>query len=92
MRFLALAAALGTCAAAGALAAVAAVPAPDPLAALAAASGHAATVRFHATGTRVIEGRTVTTTFDQLGSRRLVRRCVDGVCGGTWFDGTREWT
>nr|MDP9107152.1 retropepsin-like domain-containing protein [Candidatus Eremiobacteraeota bacterium] len=49
-------------------------------------------VRFHATGTRVLEGRTVTTTFDQLDSRRLVRRCVEGVCGGTWFDGTREWT
>ena len=92
VRPLALAAALGTGAAAAALAGVAAVPAPDPLAALAAASGHAATVRFHATGTRVIEGRTVTTTFDQLGSRQLVRRCVGGVCGGTWFDGTREWT
>jgi hypothetical protein len=91
VRSLALAAALGTVAAA-ALSAVAAVPPADPLAAVAAASGHAAAVRFHATGTRVVEGRTVTTTFDQLGSRRLVRRCVDGVCGGTWFDGTLEWT
>jgi aspartyl protease len=91
VRSLALAAALGTGAAA-AIAAAAAAPPPDPLTALAAASGHAGAVRFHATGMRVVEGRTVTTTFDQLGSRRLVRRCVDGVCGGTWFDGSREWT
>jgi hypothetical protein len=91
VRLLALAAALGTVAVA-ALRAVAAVPPPDPLAALAAASGHAAAVHFHATGTRTVEGRTVTTTLDELGTRRLVRRCVDGVCGGTWFDGTREWT
>ena len=39
-----------------------------------------------------VEGRTVTTTLDVLGTQRLVRRCVAGVCGGTWFDGSREWT
>jgi hypothetical protein len=91
VRPLALAAALGV-AAAAAVRATAAVPPPDPLAALAAATGHAGTARFHATGTRIVEGRTVTTTLDELGTRRLVRRCVDGVCGGTWFDGTRAWT
>jgi hypothetical protein len=49
-------------------------------------------VHFRATGTRLVESRTVTTTVDQLGTQRLVRRCVAGVCGGTWFDGAREWT
>ncbi len=89
MRSLTLAAALGTGAAAAALAAA---PPPDPLGALAAANGHPALVRFHATASRVIEGRTILTTVDQLGAQRLVRRCNDGVCGGTWFDGAREWT
>ena len=83
VRPLALAAVLG---------AMAAAPPADPLGALAAANGHAAGVRFHATGTRVVEGRTVETTLDMLGAQRLVRRCVAGVCGGTWFDGSREWT
>jgi hypothetical protein len=83
VRPLALAVVLGTGAAA---------PQPDALAALADANGHAAAVRLHATGTRVVEGRTVVTTLDQLGAQRLVRRCVAGVCGGTWFDGSREWT
>ena len=75
-----------------ALGAVAAAPQPDALGALAGANGHAATVRLHATGTRVVEGRTVTTSLDVLGTQRLVRRCVGDVCGGTWFDGSREWT
>ena len=83
VRPLALAAVLG---------AGAAAPPADPLAALAAANGHPAAVRLHATGMRVVEGRPVTTTLDVLGSQRLVRRCVAGVCGGTWFDGSREWT
>src|ERR1700676_3336346 len=74
------------------LGAVAAAPQPDGLAALADANGHPAAVRLHATGTRVVEGRSVITTLDQLGAQRLVRRCVAGVCGGTWFDGFREWT
>ncbi|HTD35295.1 MAG TPA: retropepsin-like aspartic protease [Candidatus Elarobacter sp.] len=72
-----------------------AAPPPDPLAALtalAAANGHAAGVHLRATGTRVVEGRTVTVAVDQLGTRRLVRHCVNEVCGGTWFDGEREWT
>ena len=92
VRPLALAAALGAGAAAPGIGAGAAAPPPDPLTALAVANGHAATVRLHATGTRAVEGRTVTTTLDLLGTQRLVRRCVAGVCGGTWFDGTREWT
>ena len=92
VRPLALAAALCAATAAAAAGAGAAAPAADPLAVLAAANGHAATVRFRATGTRVVEGRTVTTTLDLLGAQRLVRRCVAGVCGGTWFDGSREWT
>ncbi|HEX3466005.1 MAG TPA: retropepsin-like aspartic protease [Candidatus Elarobacter sp.] len=86
MRSLALAAAAGLLGAAA--------PPPDPLAALAmiaAASGHAATVHLRATGTRVYEGRTITTRLDQLGVQRLVRRCVGDVCGGTWFDGVRQW-
>jgi hypothetical protein len=91
VRFLALAAASGAVAAM-ALGARAAAPPPDPLAAIATANGHPAAVRFHATSTRVIEGRTVATTFDVFGTQRLLRRCVDGVCGGTWFDGTRMWT
>ncbi|MEA2787535.1 MAG: hypothetical protein QOF71_3639, partial [Candidatus Eremiobacteraeota bacterium] len=74
------------------LGAVAAAPTPDALAGLAAANGHAAAVRLHATGSRVVEGRTITTTLDVLGTQRLERRCVAGVCGGTWFDGSREWT
>jgi len=91
VRPLALAAALAAAAAAAA-GARAAAPPPDPLAAIAAANGHAATVRVHATGTRVLEGRTVTTSLDVLGTQRLFRRCVAGVCGGTWFDGSREST
>ena len=71
---------------------VAAAPPPDPLAALAAANGRAASLHLRATGTRVVEGRTVTTVVDQLGPKRLVRRCINEVCGGTWFDGSHEWT
>lgn len=84
MRPLALAAAVAT---------IAAAPPPaDPLAAIAAANGHAASFHLRATGKRVVEGRTVTTVVDQLGTQRLVHRCLNGVCGGTWFDGSREWT
>ncbi len=74
------------------LATVGAAPPLDPLASLAAANGHPAEVHFRARGSRVVEGRTVTTTLDQLGQTRLVERCIAGVCGGDWFDGTREWT
>ncbi|MBV9440477.1 MAG: retropepsin-like domain-containing protein, partial [Candidatus Eremiobacteraeota bacterium] len=70
---------------------VAAAPPPDPLAALAAANGHPAAVHLRATAKRVVEGRTILTTLDQLGAQRLVRRCVGEVCSGTWFDGRREW-
>ena len=77
---------------AAALAIVAAAPPPDPLAALAAANGHAALLHLRAAGKRVVEGRTVTTVVDQLGPQRLVRRCINEVCGGTWFDGSRQWT
>ena len=83
MRGLALAAAFVTFAAA---------PPPDPLAAIAEASGHSAALHFHAVGTRVDEGRTVVTTIDQLGPTKLIRRCIAGVCGGIWFDGARRWT
>jgi hypothetical protein len=77
---------------AAALASVAAAPAAGPLAVLAAANGHPAGVHLHATGSRVVEGRAETTSFDQLGQTRLLERCIAGVCGGTWFDGNREWT
>ena len=71
---------------------LAAAPPSDPLTALAAANGHPAAVHFRASASRVIEGRTVTTTFDQLGATELLDRCIAGVCGGIWFDGTRTWT
>jgi len=77
---------------AAAFATLAAAPPSDPLAAIAEASGHPAVLHFRATGTHVEEGRTVVTTFDQLGTAALIRRCVAGVCGGTWFDGSRRWT
>jgi hypothetical protein len=77
---------------AAAIAILAAAPPPDPLTALAAANGRAATVHLRASGKRVVEGRTVTTVVDQLGPQRLLRRCINEVCGGTWFDGSREWT
>jgi hypothetical protein len=77
---------------AAAFAILAAAPLPDPLAALAAANGHPALVHLRAAGSRVVEGRTVTTVVDQFGAQRLIRRCVGEVCGGSWFDGTREWT
>jgi hypothetical protein len=73
------------------LTAVAGAP-PDPLAAIAAANGHPAAVHFRAEATRVIEGRTVATSVEFLGVTRLLRHCVAGVCGGVWFDGSREWT
>jgi hypothetical protein len=66
--------------------------APDPLAALAAANGHPALVHVAAGASRVVEGRPVRVEFEQLGSARLVRRCVAEVCGGSWFDGHRLWT
>ncbi len=75
-----------------ALANVAAAAPPDPLTVLAAANGHPAGVHFHAVAARTVEGRRVTTTYDQLGATQLVERCIAGVCGGTWFDGTRRWT
>ncbi|GAC1659959.1 MAG: hypothetical protein NVS4B13_06580 [Candidatus Elarobacter sp.] len=77
---------------AAAFATIAATPPADPLGALAAANGHAATVHLRATGTRIVDGRTIVTTVDQLGAQRLLRRCINEVCGGTWFDGTLEWT
>jgi Aspartyl protease len=77
---------------AAAVAVLGAAPPSDPLAALAAANGHAAAVHLRASGQRTVEGRTVTTVVDQLGAQRLVRRCINGVCSGTWFDGSREWT
>jgi predicted aspartyl protease len=77
---------------AAAFASIAAAPPPDPLAAIAEASGHPAALHFRATGTHVDEGRKIVTTFDQLGGTKLIRRCVAAVCGGTWFDGSRRWT
>ncbi len=77
---------------AAAFATFAAAPPPDPLAAIAEASGHAAALHFRAVGSHVDEGRTVVTTIEQLGTTKLIRRCVAGVCGGTWFDGARRWT
>ena len=77
---------------AASVAIVGAAPVPDPLAAIAAANGHAASVHLRATGKRVVEGRTVTAVVDQLGAQRLFHRCINGVCGGTWFDGAHEWT
>ncbi len=64
----------------------------DRLAALAAANGDLAALHVRATSTRVVEGRTIETTFEQLGTARLIRRCIAGVCGGLWFDGRRRWT
>lgn len=77
---------------AAAIAILAAAPSPDPLAVLAAANGHAAGLHLRATGKRLVEGRTVVTVVDQFGAQRLLRRCINEVCGGTWFDGSREWT
>lgn len=65
---------------------------PDELATIAAASGHAASIHVRASATRTVEGRTVELTVEQLGVTRLVRRCISGVCGGTWFDGRRSGT
>lgn len=83
--------ALSVPALAATLAVYAAAPA-DPLAALADASGHAALVHVRATSTRVVEGRTITTTIDRLGAAQLLRQCIAGVCAGSWFDGSRAWT
>jgi len=63
----------------------------DPLAAIARANGHLAAVHLRASATRTVEGRTVVTTLEQLGTARLFRRCVAEVCGGIWFDGRRLW-
>ncbi|GAC1574865.1 MAG: hypothetical protein NVS3B7_06990 [Candidatus Elarobacter sp.] len=70
----------------------ASAPPADPLAAVAAAAGHAAAVHVRATAAGTYEGRRVEVTLDQLGTARLLRRCVAEVCGGSWFDGTRRWT
>ena len=77
---------------AAALAILAAAPPPDPLAALAAANGHPAALHLRAAGRRMVEGRAVTTVVDQFGLQRLVRRCINEVCAGTWFDGAHEST
>jgi hypothetical protein len=84
--------AVGLLALSAALANVAAAAPPDPLAALAAANGHPAGVHFRAVAARLVEGRSATTTYDQLGTTQLIERCIAGVCGGTWFDGARQWT
>jgi hypothetical protein len=67
--------------------AAAAAPAMDSLANVAAVNGHAAAVHLRATAVRTIDGRRTTITIDQLGTRRLVRRCAEEVCTGSWFDG-----
>ncbi len=69
-----------------------AAAAPDPLAVLAAANGHPAAVHVAAVSTRVLEGRRIRLELEQLGATRLVRRCVEDICVGTWFDGRRLWT
>jgi len=80
---------LGALAVVGAAAPPAGVP--PALAALATANGHPATVHVRAARTRLVEQRTVVTTLDRLGTASLLRNCVEGVCGGTWFDGRRRW-
>jgi predicted aspartyl protease len=67
-------------------------PQDDQLGAIAAAAGHVALVHVRATASRLDEGRTIETSFDQLGTSQLLERCIAGVCGGTWFDGERRWT
>jgi Aspartyl protease len=67
-------------------------PPADPLAAVAAANGHAALVHVHSITEGTAEGRHVELTIDRLGESRLVRRCVADVCSGSWFDGKRRWT
>jgi Aspartyl protease len=64
----------------------------DELATIGAANGHPATRHFRATAARVLEGRPATLTIEQLGATRLIRRCVTGLCTGSWFDGRRRWT
>ncbi|MDQ6944320.1 MAG: hypothetical protein M3169_17620, partial [Candidatus Eremiobacteraeota bacterium] len=71
---------------------VGAAPPPDALATIAAATGHPAELHFHAEGKRTIEGRSIETSFDVAGTTHVLRRCIAGVCGGSWFDGARRWT
>lgn len=54
----------------------------------------AAAAPAHVRGTveRTVEGRRVVVTVDRAGGAELVRRCVAGVCAGTWFDGLRRWS
>jgi predicted aspartyl protease len=67
--------------------AAAAAPSTDSLANVAAANGHAAAIHLRATATRTFDGRRTFITIEQLGTRRLVRRCTAEVCVGSWFDG-----
>jgi predicted aspartyl protease len=64
----------------------------DDLSAIATAAGHPATRHFHATMSRIVEGRATELTVEQLGTAELVRRCVVGTCAGFWFDGQHRWT
>ncbi|GAC1597025.1 MAG: hypothetical protein NVS3B28_28770 [Candidatus Velthaea sp.] len=65
----------------------AAGPHSGDLAAIAAASGHAAGVHLHALATRVRDNRTSVDTLDVEGVRRLSRHCFADLCEGSWFDG-----
>jgi len=89
MRFAVRAVALS--AAAAALCAASPPPAL-PLAAVAAASGHAALVHVRARATGTLEGRPFEVTFERFGASLLMRRCIAEVCDGSWFDGNRRWT
>lgn len=62
-----------------------------PAGAVAAAAGHPARTHLRATLTMIREGRTTLDLLDVEGSRRLTRRCTDGLCAGEWFDGTHAY-
>jgi hypothetical protein len=67
---------------------LAAAPRDTPSAApIAAAAGHPSRLHLRATTTRVRDNRTIVETVDVAGTRRLVRRCREDLCTGTWFDG-----
>jgi len=59
----------------------------SPAAPIAVAAGHPSRLHLRATTTRIRDNRTIVETVDVAGTRRLVRRCREDLCTGTWFDG-----
>jgi hypothetical protein len=70
---------------------LAAAPAPNPAAAVAAAAGHPAHRHLRAEANWSRDGQAGTATLETAGLQRLERECAGDLCSGAWFDGQHRW-